>query len=208
MDILKVLNWRYATKAMNGKKINPNDLDVILQAINLAPTSLGLQPFDIIVVSNDEMKNKILPIANNQQQIVKCSDLIIFAAWTEFTEERKATFYKNFEEVRGNIPDALRSYVENVYDNAKNNKEWFTNWAQKQAYIALGIALVAAADRGVDATPMEGFNPTMLDELLNLKEKKLTSTVLMPVGYRDVLNDYLVKLPKVRRKIDELVTKV
>lgn len=208
MDILKILNWRYATKAMNGKKINSSDLDIILQAINLAPTSLGLQPFDIIVVSNDEMKNKILPIANNQQQIVKCSELIIFAAWTEFTEERKANFYKNFEEVRGTIPDALKSYVENVYDNVKNNKEWFTNWAQRQTYIALGIALVAAANRGVDATPMEGFNPTMLDDLLNLKEKKLTSTVLMPVGYRDVLNDYLVKLPKVRRKMEELVKKI
>jgi len=208
VDILTALEWRYATKAMNGKKISQEQLDVILKSINLAPTSLGLQPFDVILVSDDELKRKILPIANNQKQIIDCSNLLIFAAWTEFTDERKQRYYDDMKKIRGFVPEPLINYIESVYENARKNKEWFLQWAQKQAYIAFGVAIVAAASIGVDSTPMEGFDPIKLDELLQLNEKKLTSTLLLPLGFRDIENDYLVKLPKVRRELGDIIIKL
>jgi nitroreductase len=205
MEILKVLNWRYATKAMNGKKVEKDKLNAILQSINLAPTSLGLQPFNVLLIEKQELKEKILPIANGQKQVVDCSYLLIFAAWSEFTDERKQEFYTNFEKVRGSVPDALKNYIETVYDNAQKNPEEFFNWAARQTYLAFGVGIVAAADMGVDSTPMEGFNPQELDKLLNLNEKKLKSVLLLPLGHRDVPKDYLVNLPKLRKPLEQLV---
>jgi nitroreductase/dihydropteridine reductase len=205
MEILKVLNWRYATKAMNGKRVEKDKLNAILQSINLAPTSLGLQPFNVLLIENQELKEKILPIANGQKQVVDCSYLLIFAAWSEFTDERKQEFYTNFEKVRGSVPDVLKNYIETVYDNAQKNPEEFFNWAARQTYLAFGVGIVAAADMGVDSTPMEGFNPQELDKLLNLNEKKLKSVLLLPLGHRDVTKDYLVNLPKLRKPLEQLV---
>ncbi|HOP49488.1 MAG TPA: NAD(P)H-dependent oxidoreductase [Ignavibacteriales bacterium] len=205
MEILKVLNWRYATKAMNGKKVEKDKLNAILQSINLAPTSLGLQPFNVLLIEKQELKEKILPIANGQKQVVDCSYLLIFAAWSEFTDERKQEFYTNFEKVRGSVPDVLKNYIETVYDNAQKNPEEFFNWAARQTYLAFGVGIVAAADMGVDSTPMEGFNPQELDKLLNLNEKKLKSVLLLPLGHRDVAKDYLVNLPKLRKPLEQLV---
>lgn len=205
MEILKVLNWRYATKAMNGKKVEKDKLNAILQSINLAPTSLGLQPFNVLLIEKQELKEKILPIANGQKQVVDCSYLLIFAAWSEFTDERKQEFYTNFEKVRGSVPDVLKNYIETVYDNAQKNPEEFFDWAARQTYLAFGVGIVAAADMGVDSTPMEGFNPQELDKLLNLNEKKLKSVLLLPLGHRDVAKDYLVNLPKLRKPLEQLV---
>jgi len=205
MEILKVLNWRYATKAMNGKKVEKDKLNAILQSINLAPTSLGLQPFNVLLIEKQELKEKILPIANGQKQVVDCSYLLIFAAWSEFTDERKQEFYTNFEKVRGSVPDVLKNYIETIYDNAQKNPEEFFNWAARQTYLAFGVGIVAAADMGVDSTPMEGFNPQELDKLLNLNEKKLKSVLLLPLGHRDVAKDYLVNLPKLRKPLEQLV---
>jgi nitroreductase / dihydropteridine reductase len=206
MSVLESLNWRYATKRMTGEQVPQEKIDVILEAARLAPTSSGLQPFSIISVSDRELLAKIQPIANNQPQITEASHLLVFAAWDNITPEQ---IEKVFDQVitERNLPaDALDKYKNflTTHFGSLSQEDRF-NSAARQAYIAFGVAIVAAAEQKVDATPMEGFNPAQLDKLLGLREKGLRSVALLALGYRDTENDWLANLKKVRRAKEELV---
>lgn len=205
MELNKALNWRYATKRMTGEKVPQEKLDRILEAIRLSASSTGLQPYTILILEDKELRKKLQPLAYNQPQIVEASHLLIFAAWSNITIEQVKEFISDIAETRGVTVDSLKAYqamIENLITNktAKENSAW----AEKQTYIALGTALVAAAVEGVDATPMEGFNPQAFDELLQLPEKGLRSVSLLALGYRDAKNDYLANAKKVRRPKEKL----
>lgn len=200
MELIEALNWRYATKKMNGQTVPQEKVDRILEAARLAPSSAGIQAFSVIVVTNPELKKQILPIANNQAQIVDSSHLLIFAAWDTITKERIEEHFENLAIQRGvplNSMDEFKNRLIGLF-TAKTAEENFQH-AARQAYISFGMALTAAALEKVDSTPMEGFNPAELDKLLNLKEKGLRSVALLPLGYRDEANDWLVNLKKVRQ---------
>jgi nitroreductase / dihydropteridine reductase len=204
MDLLQALEWRYASKKMNGEKVPAEKVENILKAIQLAPSSMGLQPYNVLVITNSELKKKIQPIAFNQSQIVDSSHLLVFAAWESVTAEQVEE-YINLTATTRNIPaESLASFKETLLNIAKKPQEVNFTWTARQAYIAFGTAIAAAAVEGVDATPMEGFNNQQLDELLGLKEKGLRSVTLLPLGYRDVTNDWLAPLPKVRREKNKL----
>ena len=205
MELIKALNWRYATKRMTGETIPQEKLDRILEAIRLSASSTGLQPYTILVLEDKELRKKLQSFAYNQPQIVEASHLLIFAAWSNITLEQVKEFISNIAETRGVTVDSLKAYqamIENLISN-KTAEENYT-WAAKQTYIALGTALVAAAIEGIDATPMEGFNPQAFDELLQLSEKGLRSVSLLTLGYRDAKNDYLANAKKVRRQKEKL----
>ncbi len=200
MELLNALEWRYASKKMNGKRIPEDKIEKILEAIRLAPSSIGLQPYSVIVITDPELKKQILPIANNQQQIVDSSHLLIFAAWDKITTERVDDFISlnaKTRKVSMESLDGLRSKLLNI---SKRSREENFEWAARQTYIAFATGIAAAAEERVDATPMEGFNNVALDELLNLKDKGLRSLTLFPLGYREKEKDWLVNLPKVRRE--------
>jgi nitroreductase/dihydropteridine reductase len=200
MELIEALNWRYATKKMNGQSVPQEKVNRILEAARLAPTSAGIQPFSVIVVTNPELKKQILPIANNQSQMVDSSHLLIFAAWDNITKERIEENFVRTTTQRGmplNAMDDFKNRLVGMFE-AKTAEENFQH-AARQTYIAFGMALTAAAVEKVDSTPMEGFNAAELDKLLNLKEKGLRSVALMPLGYRDEANDWLAKLKKVRQ---------
>jgi nitroreductase len=184
-------------------------LDYILEAARLAPSSSGLQPYPIFVISNKELREKIKPIALNQSQITDSSHILVFAVWDCYTLEKlENIFHKTLNE-RGlplNKMDDYKKMMWKMYEPL--SQEWHTYHATKQAYISLGLALVAAAEQKVDATPMEGFNPSALDDLLELKQKGLKSAVILALGYRDEANDYLVKLKKVRTSKNEFTTQI
>lgn len=199
MSILTTLNWRYATKRMTGGIVPQEKVDTILEAIRLSASSLGLQPFNVIVIDNPELKSKIQPTAYNQPQIVESSHLLIFAAWDNVSKEKVDTYMAQIASERGVSVESLAGFRANFEGILNRSAEENYQWAARQAYIALGTGLVAAASEGVDATPMEGFNPAALDELLGLKEKGLRSVLLMPLGYRDVEKDFLASAKKVRR---------
>lgn len=207
MDLIKALNWRYATKRMNGQSVPQDKIDRILEATRLSASSLGLQPYSIFVVTDKELLAKIQAVSNNQPQISACSHLLVFASWDNLTNERIDGFVKDFEDARGTIPDSMTAYVNNLRAMTQRPAEANFNWLARQAYIALGTALIAAANEQVDSTPMEGFVNEELDKLLNLKEKGLRSVLIMPIGYRDAANDYLVNLPKIRRSAEKLFVK-
>ena len=204
------LNWRYATKKMDPAKAVPQDkMNRILEAANLAPTSSGLQPFEIIVVTNPEVKAQLSAAAYGQSQIVDGSHVLVFAAWDNYTAERIDAVVANLEAERGGKSDAVTGY----YDNLKaqylpRTAEVNYEHAARQAYIAFGLALTAAAFEAVDSTPMEGFDPAKVDEILGLREKGLRSVTIMPLGYRADAGDWLNGAKKVRKPMGELVTLV
>lgn len=206
MSLIEALNWRYATKKMNGQTVPQEKVDQIVAAAHLAPTSSGLQPFKVIVVSNSELKEKIKAVAYGQSQITDSSHLLIFAAWDQYTEARVRAVYAHANAERG-LPDSSNADFVNqmvATFSAKTPEEGFHH-AAKQAYIGFGVALAEAALLKVDATPMEGFEPAKLDELLGLKALGLRTTTIMPLGYRDESGDWLVNLKKVRTPLKDFV---
>jgi nitroreductase/dihydropteridine reductase len=207
MELLDKLKWRYAAKAMNGQKVSENKINNILEAASLAPTSSGLQPFEIMVVTNQEIKEKIRAIGWNQSVITDCSHLLVFAAWDTYTAERINKMFDLTNEARGFVNEGWENYRQ-ILLNSYPQKDAEVNFqhAARQAYIAFSQAIAAAAFEGVDSTPIEGFDPAALDEILNLREKGLRSCVILPLGYRDAENDWLVNLTKVRKSREDLVT--
>ena len=206
MSILESLNWRYATKRMTGEKVPQEKVDIILEAARLAPTGSGIQPFSIIQVTDKALLEKIKAVAFNQPQITEASHLLVFAAWDAVTPEKIDHVYDQVTRERNLPADAMTAYTDrlkSMYTTLPKEQQF--NWAARQTYIAFGVAITAAAIEKIDATPMEGFNNTELDQLLGLHAKGLRSTSLLTLGYRDTANDRLVHLKKVRRPKEELV---
>ncbi|MBF4494267.1 nitroreductase family protein [Flavobacterium sp. MR2016-29] len=209
MSLIEDLKWRYATKKMNGNVVPQEKLDYILEATRLTASSSGLQPYEIFVITNPELLEKIKVLAWNQSQITDCSHLLVFAAWDGYSLERIEKVFARILAERGlpaNTMDDYKKTLWGMYEPLP--QEWHANHAARQAYIALGTALAAAAEQKVDATPMEGFTPAELDKLLELKEKGLKSAVLLPLGYRDEANDWLVNMKKVRTPKETFITEI
>jgi nitroreductase / dihydropteridine reductase len=210
MSLIEKLKWRYATKKMDPSKVVPQEkVDQILEAIRLTASSSGLQPYVVLVITNQEVKEQIKPIAWGQSQITDCSHLLVFAAWDTYTADRINYMYDFADEERNFKSEAAMTYRQNLLKNypSRDSEVNFTH-AAKQAYIGLGTALIAAAYEQVDCTPMEGFDPAALDVTLNLKEKGLRSVLMLPLGYRQSDEDWLVNLKKVRRSIADFVINV
>ena len=207
MELIDKLNWRYAAKAMNGETVAEDKIERILEAARLAPTSSGLQPFEIFVIKNQDIKEKIKPVAWNQSVITDCSHLLVFAAWDTYTADRINYMFDLTNTIRGFENQGWEDYRQMLLNSyPQKDKEVNFNHAAKQAYIAFSQAIVAAAFEGVDATPLEGFDTEAVDEILGLREKGLRSAVMLPLGYRKEDKDWLVNLVKVRKSMEELVT--
>jgi nitroreductase len=150
------------------------------------------------------MLEKIKPLAMDQPQITEASALLVFATWDKLTQEKINIYIEDIAKQREVSVNSLNEVKLIIEAQLKNNDSDNFIWSSKQTYIALGIALFAAAEAEIDSTPMEGFDKEKLDELLNLKELGLKSSVLMTLGYRDIKTDYLVNLKKVRRDKEKL----
>ncbi len=207
MALINDLQWRYATKKYDPtKKVSQHDLDMILEAVRLAPTSSGLQQFRVILISNQELKQEIVAIAGGQQQVADCSHLLVFAAWDCYTEQRIEGMYDFITDERGLPRGRFESYTNRLKTAyLPQTAEQNFNHTSRQAYIGLGFAMAQAAELKVDTTPMEGFSNAALDELLDLKSKGLRSVTLLPLGYRDAEGDWLVNMKKVRLPKEEFI---
>jgi nitroreductase / dihydropteridine reductase len=201
VTLLQKLNWRYATKKMDpSKKISADALERIVEAIRLTPTSSGLQPYKLLVITNQALKDQICTVSWNQSQVSECSHLLVFAAWDDYTPERiNASFDFTIAERGVGTNERTENYRKSLIANyPPRGPEANFQHTAKQTYIALGFALIAAAEEHIDATPMEGFDPDAVDAILGLREKGLRSVTLLPLGYRDETNDWLLPLKKVR----------
>lgn len=208
--LIEKLNWRYATKKMDPTKVVPEDkVERIVEAARLAPTSSGLQPFEVIVVTNKDVRAKIQEIAWNQAQVTEGSHLLVFAAWDNYTPERINHMFDLVNEERGFKNEGWENYRQMLLNTyPQRDAQLNFEHAARQAYIGFGMSVAQAAFEGVDATPMEGFDPAKLDEILGLREKGLRSVTILPLGYRANEGDWLVNLKKVRRPKDQFVSVV
>lgn len=206
-NIIDLLNWRYATKRMTGEKVAEEQINIILEASHLAPCGIGLQPYQIIVITDPEIKKQILPIAMNQAPVVESSHLLVFAVWDEYTPERIDGVFDHLISERKTEAvscERQRNFAKQFFGNRSVEENF--HHAAKQANIALGLSIVAAASLGIDTTPMEGFNASELDQFLDLPSKGLRSSMLLAVGYRDKENDWNLKNKKVRKPFEDFVT--
>jgi len=189
-----------------AKKVNEDDLHKILEAARLAPTSSGLQQFRVLVVTNQEIKQKLSPHVLNPEVIVDCSHVLVFAAWDRYTEERIDTIYNRTTDERDLPRGRFSSYtdkIKGIYLN-ETAEENFAHTA-RQSYIGFAMAIAQAAELKVDSTPAEGFDNLLVDELLDLKSKGLRSVTLLYLGYRDPAKDWLADMKKVRNPMEDFV---
>jgi nitroreductase / dihydropteridine reductase len=204
MSLIQNLQWRYATKKMNGEKISDDKLNAILDATNLSASSYGLQPYKVVVVSNDVIKEQLQAAAYGQVQVGASSHILVFCVPLQLTADDAKAFIENVATTRSIPKEALAGYegmIAGTINSLSNEQQQV--WAAKQAYIALGTAMIAAAEQEVDACPMEGFDKVKFDEILHLKEKGFTSVVILPIGYRAV-DDATSKFIKVRKPKEEM----
>lgn len=206
MDLIDDLKWRYATKKFSDRRVPNEDLNKIIEAINLSASSIGMQTYRLFVIDNPLLK-KELGEGSFNSQITDASHLLVFAAFASINQEHIDNYIQLIAEKRAMPLTALSDFKNNISSGLlpRSNEENF-NWSAKQAYIALGTGMIAAANLKIDATPMEGFDAERFDKLLGLNEKNLKSVVLLALGFRDEENDYLANQKKVRIAKEEFAT--
>lgn len=205
MELIEALNWRYAAKKMNGQPVPQEKVDTILEAIRLSASSVGIQPYNVLVIDSHELRGKIHEQACPQPQIVEGSHVLVFASWTAVEAQQIDAYMQLIADTRKTPIESLTPFSDSIKGALlTRTPEARAEWAARQAYIALGTGMIAAATEQVDATPMEGFNADALDQLLDLPAKGLHSVSILVLGYRDAEKDYLANAPKVRRPAEEL----
>lgn len=206
-DLLSALNWRYACKVFDpSKKISRETWAALEESLILTPSSFGLQPWKILVVEDQDLKERLVPLAWRQRQLADCSHLVVMTVPKVMDEAHIDANILRMAEVRGGTPDALlgfRKMVVGFRDQMEASGE-LGGWAKLQAYIALGQFMLSAALLGVDTCPMEGFNAEKFDEALDLTKDGLTTAVLCPAGYRHP-DDRYAGLPKVRFESKDVI---
>jgi len=204
MNIIDSLNWRYATKKFDSsRKLSLEQVNVLKDAFNLTASSYGLQPIKLVVISNQELKNKLLESSMNQQQVVQCSHLLVICVETEIDEAYIETYFKRVIDIRQTPPNILESFKKSIINefNDMSNSS-ILSWSKNQAYLALGNLLTVCSVESIDSCPMEGFSPEKYDDILDLKSKNLKSVLVMPIGYRSK-DDKFSSLEKVRKDVSD-----
>lgn len=207
MALLEDLKWRHAVKAYDPtRKVTADDLNKILEAARLAPTSSGLQPFRVVVVENQDLKNKMVEGALNPDVMRDCSHVLVFAAWDQYSDAKIDKVYDHHTDVRDLPQGRFNSYTDKIKElyGSQTPEEHFAHTA-RQTYIALALAMAQAAELKVDCTPAEGFSNAKVDEILELGELGLKSVSLLYLGYRNPEKDYLAKMKKVRIPREEFI---
>jgi nitroreductase len=209
MTIIDSLNWRYATKKFDtSKKLSKEQINTLKQAFNLTPTSFGLQPIKLVIVSNLELKQKLVPLCYHQQQVAQASHVLIICIENETTSTDINAYFDLEKQIRGTKEEVISKFRNQLINMYKNKtKEEIETSSIYQAYIVLGNLMTVCAVEKIDACPMEGFIPEKVDELLNLNEKKLKSVLLLPVGFR-AKDDIMSSLKKVRKPLSKTIIEI
>ncbi len=209
MELLKNLNWRYATKKFDTtKKVSNNDLEKLKEAIQLSVSSYGLQLYKVLIIENPEIREQLKPVSWNQNQITDASHLFVFCNYKDATPEAIDGFIKQTAETRNLDLERLNGYGDFIKEklNEKTPEEK-TSWLKSQTYLALGNLLNACAELKIDACPMEGFEPDAYNKILGLDKKGLNAAVIAPIGYRHH-EDHTIGQQKVRKPFDLLFQEI
>lgn len=203
---MKALSWRYATQKFDTtKNLSPEQLDGLLEAARLAPSSFGLQPWKMVVVKDPELRQQLRAAAWNQPQITEASDLVVFCNKTGVDTALIDGYLQAIAEVRGQSLEDLANFKKTLVgfkDGLTPEKAQI--WCQKQAYIALGFLLTAAAVAQIDACPMEGFDHAAFTKLLGVDADGFEATVVCALGFRSA-DDKVAERKKVRLPFEKVV---
>lgn len=208
--LLKQMQWRYATKKFDpAKKISDADWSALLEALILAPSSYGLQPWKFLVVKDPAVREQLLPASWGQRQVVDASHMLVLAAHQKLGENEIGRFVNRTAEVRAVPPESLDKFKAMLVRTLLHPtaQSQINYWAANQVYIALGTFMTAAAMMAIDTCPMEGIEPKKYDEILGLKGTDYATVVACPAGYRAAEDKYATA-PKVRYKREDVLTEI
>ncbi|NJN72158.1 MAG: NAD(P)H-dependent oxidoreductase [Limnothrix sp. RL_2_0] len=208
-QIIDDLNWRYATKTFDPeKKVSKEDLEILLEALRLTPSSFGLQPWGFVVVETQEILDQLVPVSWNQQQVAQASQTFVLCRKESVDEAYVDSYIADLCQKRGMKVEDMSGFSQVIKNFlSKYSEESLINWMSDQIYIALGQLITVAATMKIDACPMEGFDSDAYDKILGLKEKGLRSVVVCPVGYR-ASDDKYATLTKIRWELDDVVVRI
>lgn len=204
--ILDKLKWRYATKKFDAtKKLPEEKINLLKEVFNLTATSYGLQPLKLVVISNSEIKNKLVEASMNQTQVKDASHVFVICIENKLDAQDIETYFNTVKQIRGTSDSILNPFKEYLIQSfAEKTPEEIRSWMKNQAYIALGKLLTACALESIDACPMEGFVPEAYDKILELSQKGISPVLVLPVGYR-AEDDFFADLKKVRKGVSNVV---
>jgi len=209
MEIIESLKWRYATKKFDHTRIlSKEKINTLTEAFNLTATSYGLQPLKLVIIHNKKIQRELVAHSWNQQQVADASHLLVLCIENIVDEAYITRYFDTVKNIRNTSDEILKPFREQLIDSFKSKPaEEVSNWAAKQAYLAMGNLLTVCATEKIDACPMEGFIPEKYDEVLKLNTFGLTSVLVLPVGYR-ANNDMFADFKKVRRSIKETIIEI
>ncbi|MBT0608016.1 NAD(P)H-dependent oxidoreductase [Aequorivita echinoideorum] len=208
-EIIDQLKWRYATKKFDpNKTLSAEKLDILKQTFNLTATSFGLQPLKMVIVSNQETKNALMPLTYNQSQVRDASHVLILCVERKIDPQFIKDHFKLVEGTRKTSREILEPFEQALLQSfEEKNADEIKQWMINQVYLTLGALLTVCAVEKIDACPMEGFESEKYDTLLELDKMGLQSILALPVGYRDE-SDFFINMKKVRRGVEELVFEI
>jgi len=209
MNILEPLRWRYATKKFDATRtLDDSQVDQLLEAGNLAATSYGLQPYKFVVIQNQTLQDQLVSASYDQKQVAQASHVIVIAVRDNIDADYINNYAQLMEKTRDLPTGTLDEYRQVMLGTVgRMQPEEVIKWASKQAYIALGTMLAAAATMSIDTCPMEGFMPAEYDQLLGLDSKNLKSVLVLPIGYR-AEDDSNQQAKKVRLALADIVERI
>ena len=208
-EFVRALSWRYACKKFDPQRqVSAGDLETILKAVNLSASSYGLQPFQLVVVQDRELQEKLMPVSYNQPQVRDASAVIVFSIRTDIDDDYIRSYARRTEQMRNLDEGTLDAYADQMSGSIMGlDAEKRAAWAGKQTYILMGTALAACAMLGIDSCPMEGFIADQYDQILELPKRNLHAALVLPIGYR-ADDDPQAKFAKVRMPLDEMVIRL
>ena len=206
MNTIESLKWRYAVKKFDNQKLlSKEQINILKEAFNLTATSYGLQPLKLLVISNKEIKKELVAHSWNQPQVLEASHLLVICIPKTYLKNEVEAYFDLVQKIRNTPIEIIKPFKEFLTAEIdKKSQEELLSWNKNQAYLALGNLLTVCALEKIDACPMEGFIPEKYDEVLGLSEKNLTSTLVLPVGFR-ANDDYMKDLKKVRKNTEDVV---
>ena len=206
MKNIEALQWRYATKKFdNAKILPPQKMEVLKNAFNLTATSYGLQPIKLVIVHNKDLQQRMVNFSMNQQQISTASHVLIFCVERNVDKTFIENYFNSVQKIRATPDQILNPFKDFLINDFENKHEdEITAWATNQAFLALGTLMTVCAIEGIDACPMEGFEPNKYDELLGLEKLNLKSVLVLPIGYR-AHDDMFSEFKKVRRPLSDVI---
>jgi len=206
MDVLEHMKWRYAVKKFDSEKLLPEEkVERLKEAFNLTATSYGLQPITLLVIKSKDIQKRLVAHSFEQQQVAQASHILVICIKNTIDADYISRYFEQIKKMRNVSDEILEPFKNDLVDSfSKKDIEEIKRWSTNQAYLAMGNLLTVCAMEKIDSCPMEGFEPEAYDRLLKLKEKGLTSVLVMPVGYR-ADDDMFAGFKKVRKNLDESV---